>query len=52
MARHCQNKAEVLFKKIILGGPLGKTNHDTIHIKFQERSCPHIFKMNLASLNL
>ena len=42
MARHFQYKAEVFFKEIILGGPLGKTKYYAIRIEFQERGSPHV----------
>ena len=42
VARHFQCKVEVLFKKIILDGPLGKTRYHAIRIKFQDRFNPYV----------
>ena len=42
VARHFQYKVEVLFKVIIIDGPLGKTKYYAIRIEFQERGSPHV----------
>ena len=42
VTRHSQYKVEVFFKEIIIDGPVGKTKHYAIRIKFKERGSPHI----------
>ena len=37
VARYFQYKVQVLFKELILDGPLGKTKYYAVHIEFQER---------------
>ena len=42
VARHFHYKVQVLFKEIVLDGPLGKTKYYAIHTEFQERGSPHV----------
>ena len=42
MARHFQYKIELIFREIILDGPLGETKY-VIRIKFKGRGSPHIY---------
>ena len=34
---------QVLFQKIVLDGPLGKTKYYALRIEFQERGSPHVY---------
>ena len=42
MVKHFQYLVEVLFKEIILDGPLGKVKCYAIRVEFQFRGSPHI----------
>ena len=42
MARHFQFRVEMLFKEIILDGPVGKTKYYVIRVEFQVRGSPHV----------
>ena len=42
VTRHFQYRVEILFKVIILDGPLGKTQYCAIQVEFQVRESPHI----------
>ena len=42
VARHFQYREEIFFKVIVLDGPLGKTQHYAIRVKFQVRGSPHV----------
>ena len=39
---HFQFIVEVLFKEIVLDGPLGRTEYYVIRVEFQIRGSPHI----------
>ena len=44
VARHCQYRAEIFFKEIIIDGPLKrimKTKNYAIRVEFQVRGSPH-----------
>ena len=56
VAKHFQYRVEVLFKKVIVDGPLGKTKNYTTDVEFQVPGSPHmhcfIWVVNGAVLTL
>ena len=42
VVRHFQYRVEVLFKEILVDGPLGKIKYYVIRFEFQVRGSPHI----------
>ena len=42
MAGYFPYRAEILFKEIVIDGPIGKTKSNAILVQFQIRGSPHI----------
>ena len=42
VARHFQYRVEMVFKVIVIDGPLGKTQYYAIRVEFQVRGSPNI----------
>ena len=42
LARHFQYRVEVIFKEIVLDGPIGKVKYYVIRVEFQFRGSPHV----------
>ena len=42
MAGYFPYRAEILFKEIVIDGPIGKTKCNAILVEFQIRGSPHI----------